>query len=174
MTFALANLSRPAPTDLPKIYLGEEIGYREAYKQHYLVSQYLRSGANLEREAYYALLFAIECFLKDAFCIIRYAIIGDIRSFGPPPFQNKIHKSLNALTFNHDLSKLSSMLASLSPEVAGDADYMLFHANLPKDGWVNERYDNPAIHKKIDYTLKYDNLSAVFSSFVDAKLGGLK
>lgn len=164
----ISDIRRPAPALTTKAYSSSEIGYCAAYRHYLVVSEKLRD-AQCCREAYSALLFAIECFLKDVFCLCRFHIVGDINNVPHAP----LLKALMAASFSHNIADVSLMLQRLVPALRADTKYMIFHALLPKTtAWNEERYNDPA-SERTDYAQKYSELVAALSDVTNNVLGGI-
>ena len=158
-------------SDLPRAYLEDELGYHAAYKRHYALGQLLIGQTGFEREAYYSLLIATECFLKNLFCIVRFQVFSDVRNLGPQKFQD----GLRGRVFGHDLSEIAVALFQVFPELQSDKDFLFFKSKLPKQGdWINSRYDDPAKYSRVAYGVEFKDLDKSFSMFVTNRFGSLR
>ena len=171
MGLTCSSIAPVGSADFPRAYLEDELGYHAAYKQHYAVAKLLIGQKGFEREAYYSLLMAMECFLKNLFCIVRFNVFSDVRTLGPQKFR----EGLSGRVFQHDLSEIAGALFQIFPELQSDTDFLVFKAKLPKTGiWINTRYDDPTKYSKVAYNTEFRDLDGSFAAFASKRFGSLK
>lgn len=175
---------------MTKVYLSGEEGFYESYKNHLTVSKELRD-INKQELIYVAnseLLIAVECFLKDVYCNIRFEIAlkkGGLISLVDASFfeivdQKTIEKKLNSEIsckgkFNHNLISVCDFIKDKIPSLKMNANFSSFSSALPTDpNWIESRYKDTSLLKNSHDFKSYDKLYAAFDLILKNELGNFK
>jgi hypothetical protein len=148
------ELTRVKKSEIGSAYNSEEMGYYSSFERHIHVATILIESGSCYREGYYTLLVAIECYLKDIFCTLRFLTIGSfnqatqgkLKDF-PGAIREKMKDSIRARNFGHDLKKVAECLRDFCFNLRdGGADaiqYDIFLSQLPPErDWIEKRYES--------------------------------
>ena len=149
--------------DRPKAYFSEELNLFGAYRQALAVSNSLHTSGH-DREAYYWILIAVECYFKNVFCLVRYNYLGNVDSIRP----TDLRKGNLGRVFSHDVAQLLDTLISIFPELAGEADFLSLRANMPNNNWIELRYSDPST-ESTNYPVAYGSIKAHFTKIISNK-----
>jgi len=144
------------------VYADKEDGYHPSYSQHLKFFLFLKEHLHFEREAYYELLIALECFFKDLICNIRFRLFGNQKEIVP----EKLGKALLGTSFGHDIFAMTSVLFNMFDELKDDEDFVLFKSKIPRgETWIQDRYSHPENYSRVDFKEKYSELFDTFEKF---------
>ncbi|MBY0314642.1 MAG: hypothetical protein K2Q26_03930 [Bdellovibrionales bacterium] len=165
------------------IYFSGEEGYFPAYRSHLNLVKVLQQIHGYERDAYYALLISIECFLKDIYCISRYFKFvshnhkqpGTHISWLVDNYPLSTAKNLNPKhRFGHGIYDLSKTLQYDVLDLVNDLEFDLFRQNLPKKGnWIEDRYRDPSQQIKRNFGSELSTMIQLFTDVQKKFFGGL-
>ena len=160
-------MTRIPLSDTEKAYFPDEADLWAAYLQHLQVAEFLSS--NFPLEAYRNLVLAVECYLKDIFCCLRYQRFGPTSSFGssvsiPGPLSDRFKNFLSCKkAFGHDVRMSANTLKAMCNIIDSGNFFKLFVMNLPQGtAWIEERYSPPPQQIQNHSLQKYSSLVSTF------------
>jgi hypothetical protein len=142
----IAHLTKPSPVDPSVFTYGTNPGKREsdffdAYVGNLDTATALEAAGKFH-DALYHLNFAIECFFKYTYCILRKEVDAQLPLASIKKLVSKKSRTeaLKAESFGHDLNDLLDTIAILS-DIGTDTDFIALQNELKTDiAWVNRRY----------------------------------
>lgn len=180
----VATLTRPNLSASCFRFGTKEHGLEREYKPSYeslLEGAKVLAGARspLYQDAYHMLNFAIECFMKYLFCVIRE---GVFRNQSPeefvstiPPFYRRVftkrHQNLEAGSFGHDIVGIMDEIMAISDlKNFDDFGDLKKELNSDRTSWVPDRYK---IRQHGNYKKKYERRLRRFETLLSGSLSGL-
>jgi len=148
---------------------------RSTYKRHLDAAKVLQEK-KLYREAFLSLQLSVECFLKYAFCLVRFKVWGgnELRLKDVPPFYHSAIREydFSARRFEHNVSDLIRFLLDNVADIDRDLLQRLSVNLRSRADWINYRYGNP---KLLDETCRkvFPVLLNAFEELLAKQFGGL-
>jgi hypothetical protein len=183
MTFDSTTVTRIDNAEVKSAYLSDELGYYPAFQRHIEVLVKLRDTGQCYREAYFHCLFAVEIFLKDIFCTLRFRALGGFNQITqgaaftqfPDAIRKKMSDSLRAFSFSHDLRRIAECVQDFCPNLKNDADFQILLGLLPKNPkWPEQRYDDPATHVHVDFKVELEKLEGALTGVRERAFRGFR
>lgn len=164
-------------------YLADEMEYYAVFLRHFELAHELYQNEKFHREAYIMLLFAVECFLKDIYCVLRFKIIVGFNQATqtkftkelPDPIRKKTTASLKASSYSHKVNELAQMIQKLCSNLKDDGNYNSFLSQLPpNEDWIHERYDDPMNPRRKNSKEDFNNLDQALNAIRHKCFGRFK
>lgn len=188
MTLKLKDLNREALKNAESSYIFDldQPSYDKAFLKHIQCAQALYK-ASLFRESYLTYLLALECLLKDIFCLARDKMFGPDPRLSQPILlicsadekpqerSTKLIDSLKAYHFGHNLPLLNATIKKLFPEIENETGRFakLSIAADDKLKMESERYKDPDEFNSAYWEEKTTKIDAALKMFVKSDLNNI-
>lgn len=170
------QIRRPNKNAIPEktyYYFEDDSDFLAAFNHQQAIATSL-AGSNHFRDAFLAELFALECYLKDIYCLCRHQIYnGNPLNSTLVSFKKRgILSALNTKSFSHDLHEIWEHLCDVLTDLKVDPRTSQLKPFIAKRGtWVQMRYVAP--NTKINWHKEFIDLRAAVTVLVDQIFGGI-